>query len=58
MKNTELIFKNSEEKEATEKVLATFKGKKINENIDYILRGYENIVDKLKNLGAKIYLED
>ena len=32
MKNTELIFKNSEEKEATEKVLATFKGKKINEN--------------------------
>ena len=35
MKNTELIFKNSEEKEATEKVLATFKGKKINENIDY-----------------------
>ena len=28
------------------------------ENIDYILRGYENIVDKLKNLGAKIYLED
>ena len=34
MKNTELIFKNSEEKEATEKVLATFKGKKINENIN------------------------
>ena len=28
------------------------------DNVHYILRGYENIVDKLKNLGAKIYLED
>ena len=25
------------------------------ENIHYILRGYENMVDKLKKLGAKIY---
>ena len=28
------------------------------DNVHYILRGYENIVDKLKNLGARIYLED
>ena len=28
------------------------------DNVHYILRGYENIVDKLKNLGSKIYLED
>ena len=28
------------------------------DNVHYNLRGYENIVDKLKNLGAKIYLED
>ena len=28
------------------------------DNVHYILRGYENVVDKLKNLGAKIYLED
>ncbi len=28
------------------------------DNVHYILRGYENIVDKLKNLGAKVYLED
>ena len=27
------------------------------DNIHYILRGYENIVDKLKKLGAKIYIE-
>ena len=44
MKNTELIFKNSEEKEATEKVLATFKGKKINENIDtFYIKGKTKI---------------
>ena len=28
------------------------------DNVHDILRVYENIVDKLKNLGAKIYLED
>ena len=28
------------------------------ENIDYILRGYENMEQKLKKLGAKIYLEN
>ena len=27
------------------------------ENIHYILRGYENIEEKLKKIGAKIYLE-
>ncbi len=27
------------------------------ENIKYIERGYENIVDKLASLGADIYLE-
>ena len=26
------------------------------ENIEYILRGYENLEVKLKNLGAEIYL--
>ena len=28
------------------------------ENVDYILRGYENMEQKLKKLGAKIYLEN
>ena len=28
------------------------------ENVHYILRGYENIEDKLKKLGAKIFIED
>ena len=46
MKNTELIFKNSEEKEATEKVLATFKGKKINENIDTLVSEILNYAKK------------
>ena len=46
MKNTELIFKNSEEKEATEKVLATFKGKKINENIDTLVSEILNYARK------------
>ena len=32
-------------------------GKTIIENADYILRGYEGIVDKLTNVGAKIKLE-
>ncbi len=27
------------------------------DNIEYILRGYENIVEKLKQIGAKIYIE-
>ncbi len=27
-------------------------------DIDYILRGYENIIDKLSNIGAKISLEE
>lgn len=31
-------------------------GETIINNVEYILRGYENIVDKLKNLGAKIEL--
>ena len=28
------------------------------DNIHYVLRGYENIEDKLKKLGAKIFIED
>ena len=28
------------------------------DNIHYVLRGYENIEDKLKRLGAKIFIED
>lgn len=32
-------------------------GKTMIENADYILRGYEGIVDKLTNVGAKIKLE-
>ena len=28
------------------------------ENIEYILRGYENIEQKLKNIGAKIFVEN
>jgi len=28
------------------------------DNIHYVLRGYENIEDKLKNLGAKIFIDD
>lgn len=55
MKDTELIFKNNEEKEATEKVLATFKGKKINENIDTLVSeilGYAKKIDEiLKNIN-------
>lgn len=33
-------------------------GKTIIENADYILRGYENIIEKLTNVGAKITLEE
>ena len=28
------------------------------ENIEYILRGYENLDVKLKSLGADIFIED
>ena len=34
------------------------KGKTQIDNIHYILRGYENIEQKLKKLGAEIYTED
>ena len=34
------------------------KGRTTVENIEYILRGYENLEKKLKDLGAKIYIED
>lgn len=34
------------------------KGKTTIKNADYILRGYENITNKLKNVGAKIELEE
>ncbi len=33
-------------------------GKTIIDNADYILRGYENIVEKLTNVGAKISIEE
>lgn len=33
-------------------------GETIIQNIEYILRGYENIVEKLQNVGAKIELEE
>ena len=33
-------------------------GKTIIENADYILRGYENLIEKLTNVGAKISLEE
>ncbi len=33
-------------------------GKTVIRNVEYILRGYANIVNKLSNVGAKIYLEE
>ena len=57
MKNTELIFKNSEEKEATEKVLATFKGKKINENIDTLVSEILNYARKIDEILKSIDIE-
>ena len=58
MKNTELIFKNSEEKEATEKVLATFKGKKINENIDTLVSEILNYAKKIDEIFLKEDIND
>lgn len=57
MKNTELIFKNNEEKEATEKVLATFKGKKINENIDTLVSEILNYAKKIDEILKSINIE-
>ena len=57
MKNTELIFKNSEEKEATEKVLATFKGKKINENIDILVSEILNYAKKIDEILKSVDIE-
>ena len=57
MKNTELIFKNSEEKEATEKVLATFKGKKINENIDTLVSEILNDAKKIDEILKSVDIE-
>ena len=34
------------------------KGRTSIENIEYVLRGYENLDKKLKSLGAKIYVEE
>ena len=34
------------------------KGTTVISNADYILRGYENIIEKLTNIGAKIKLEE
>mgnify|MGYP004483472737 FL=1 len=62
MNNKDLIFENKEEKEATEKVLATFKGKKINENIDTLVSDilkYAKEIDELldKNGIDSSYLD-
>ena len=57
MKNTELIFKNSEEKEATEKVLATFKGKKINENIDTLVSEILSYAKKIDEILKSVDIE-
>ena len=54
---TELIFKNSEEKEATEKVLATFKGKKINENIDTLVSEILNYAKKIDEILKSVDIE-
>ena len=63
MKDIDLIFNNKEEKEATFKMLASFKGKKINENIDSlvdeILKYAKEIDDLLKDNGIESsYLEE
>ena len=34
------------------------KGRTKVNNIEYILRGYEGLEKKLKNLGAKIYIDN
>lgn len=52
--NNNLIFKSVEEKEATEKVLATFKGKKINENIDTLVNEILEYAKKIDNILEKI----
>ena len=57
MKHTELIFKNSEEKEATENVLATFKGKKINENIDTLVSEILNYAKKIDEILKSVDIE-
>ena len=62
MNNKDLIFENKEEKEATEKVLATFNGKKINENIDTLVSDilkYAKEIDELldKNGINSSYLD-
>ena len=33
-------------------------GKTTITNVEHILRGYENIIEKLENVGAKITLEE
>ena len=50
MNNSDLIFKSIEEKEATEKVLATFKGRKINENIDTLVNEILEYAKKIDNI--------
>ena len=50
MNNSDLIFKSIEEKEATEKVLATFKGRKINENIDTLFNEILEYAKKIDNI--------
>ena len=63
MKDIDLIFNNKEEKDATFKMLATFKGKKVNENIDSlideILKYAKEIDDLLRDYNIESsYLEE
>ena len=57
MNNKDLIFKNKEEKDATEKVLATFKGKKINENIDSLVAEILKFAKKIDEILNKEGIE-
>lgn len=49
--NTEIIFENKEEIEATEKVLGTLKSQKLNENMDILL---EEILKYAKEMDIKM----
>lgn len=49
--NTEIIFENKEEIEATEKVLGTLKSQKLNENMDILL---EEILKYAKEIDIKM----
>lgn len=61
--NSELVFNSKEELEATERVLATFKSKKINESIDQLLAEiykYATSADELlESIGKeRLYIDE